>query len=934
MIEISHKQAQHLIREAQDRRLPEEQWAVLYAHLENCLECRAYRERLSSYEHDLHRMLQTRWAAARGPAEGIAERIIRIKNFRKQLLRIVRRSGLYVFGALAIIGYILYREATAPPPPPPSTATPQFGFGSGNSSQTVTPSPLQSEFHDLIAFESHRDGNAEIYLLGTSPEGPQLTNLTQNPAQDTQPAWSPDGQWVAFLSDRTGKNEVYVIHVAGSRLTQLTNSPDIEWSGPLAWSYDGRWLGLSGQKGGLGGAPFLYLVPLDGSSQPSSIGFTFSADPWMRFSPGQPALAYHSTRRPGGIDAVNTNTGLTGAITLPEEPGSILVAGQNGAFDWSLGGRSLVYLDQPASSGQSAHKTSDQIRETDDIDVQNRESFNKIAEKTVDSLPETSHFRAVSWLPRGVIVASLVKEGSGPDDSSACWMIRLSNTKNAAATPLTVPDICVTGGLDHFNWSPDGKWLVVVGRRPAEQTSAIYALRLPDITGRADTSRGQNLLPGSTYIERLAEIPAADLPVKGSSGSQPEYFAEPHVRPDGQMMNYIPKAIPPPEAAPAALIPSPQTPGWIAYRVQRGADSWIVRSRPDGSGYLFLTDSRGVHSCPRISPDRTRVAYLSDDGNPGSGIDEVFITGVDRTNTTRLTHNPFPVAVQAGASAPVLPRYGCPVWSPDSKTLAAILTTKEQTYLAVIPTDGQTPARYFETDAVSNFAPPVWVPAGPGNPAAGNLAAGNLAAGSSQILLIYKTSGQITRLVSVDINASENMQPAKIVAKNQFYPWDDVQDMVLSPDGKRLAITLIFENITGVVNLVAGSTAKLEVLDMASLQAISDIDLPDYDPDTAGLGGLGWQPDGKLWLAQINSLIGAKKTLFERFDPGASRIQTKFEPLTSFDEVAYRAVWIGASWVAYVSESGLWVVNLDEAKAERASPAMLSGEMITDVDAR
>lgn len=918
MIEISHKQAQHLIREAQDRRLPEEQWAVLHAHLENCASCRAYREHLSGYERNLRRLLLMRWASARGPRGEIADIILRRRARRRKIRRIAGRAALYLLGVLLVAGFIFYRSVNAPEPEPPVLPTAAFGVG---PVQTATPSPLQSEFRQVVAFESRQDGNAEIYLINGAPEGALLTNLTQNPAQDTQPAWSPDGQWIAFLSDRTGKNEVYITHVAGSRLTRITHTDDIDWSGPLAWSYDGKWLGLSGRRGGLSGGSFLYLVPLDGKTPPASIAYTYLAEPWMRFSSGQPALAYLSTRRPGALDVINTETGAV--VTLAVQDEQNLFTAQSGDFDWSFSGTSLAYITRSAVQ-QAGSEGGAEIRISPEITTTNQRILLAGQGHVVDGLPAGNRLRAVSWVPNSLVIASLL--ASGEDAGQApCWMIRLTNSNNPAQTPQTLPEICVTGGLGQANWSPDGKWLVVIGRQPSETESAFYALRLPQFTGREDTSRGDTLLAGSTYIERLADLPAADAPAPASLLEfSPVLHAEPRVRPGGALKDFRPRAAPAPAPSAEPLMPPAQARGWVAYTVQSGADSWIVRSRPDGRSNFVLTSTSGEHTCPRIAPDGSRIAYLSDDTGIADGFNEVFVTGLDRKNTVQLTRGAFLVISPTNAPGYSPPHYDCPVWSPDSKYLAAVHRTPGQNYLAIIPVDGQARAKYLMIEDASDFAPPVWVPRDAADPSAGSV----------EILLAYQRASRPTRLVSLNLETSQTMQPADTSLKLQFFNFDDIQHMAVSPDGGFLALSLVDQTIVGDIASIGRPQAGLQIVEMPSMKILSEIDLPNYDPSTTGMGGLFWLPDGSLGQVRVDALLGPRKTLFERIDPNAGRLQVKLETLASFDEVTYRAGWVEQRWVVFASESGFWALDLEQAQAGRASPALLSGEAITDVDWR
>ena len=74
--------------------------------------------------------------------------------------------------------------------------------------------------------------NNEIYVIDV--DGSNERKLTQNPADDNAPAWSPDGKKLAFLSGRDGGG-IYVMNTDGSNLARLT-----EESGVPVWSPDSK----------------------------------------------------------------------------------------------------------------------------------------------------------------------------------------------------------------------------------------------------------------------------------------------------------------------------------------------------------------------------------------------------------------------------------------------------------------------------------------------------------------------------------------------------------------------------------------------------------------------------------------------------------------------------------------------------------------------
>ncbi len=83
---------------------------------------------------------------------------------------------------------------------------------------------------NLIAWESNRDGNWELYMADVSSDGLPV-RLTDDAANDINPFWFPDGGCgqpegarLVFQSDRDGDWEIYLLDVISGELTQLTDN--------------------------------------------------------------------------------------------------------------------------------------------------------------------------------------------------------------------------------------------------------------------------------------------------------------------------------------------------------------------------------------------------------------------------------------------------------------------------------------------------------------------------------------------------------------------------------------------------------------------------------------------------------------------------------------------------------------------------------------
>lgn len=85
-------------------------------------------------------------------------------------------------------------------PEPAEAAAVQPAAEQPSAEPTAEPEPIPCN----VAFDTDRDGNWEIYIMG--PDGENPKNLSNNPADDWDPAISPYGDRIAFVSNRETEN--------------------------------------------------------------------------------------------------------------------------------------------------------------------------------------------------------------------------------------------------------------------------------------------------------------------------------------------------------------------------------------------------------------------------------------------------------------------------------------------------------------------------------------------------------------------------------------------------------------------------------------------------------------------------------------------------------------------------------------------------------
>ena len=136
-------------------------------------------------------------------------------------------------------------------------------------------------FNEII--QARPKVNMEICIVGE-----KLWRITNHPAYDGQPSWSPDGKKIAFVSDRDGNNEIYVMDINGANILRLTNSPGDD-SSP-SWSHDSKWIAFDSDRDG---NAEIYLIDVNGANL-TNITTQFALDSHPSWSPDSAQIAFVS----------------------------------------------------------------------------------------------------------------------------------------------------------------------------------------------------------------------------------------------------------------------------------------------------------------------------------------------------------------------------------------------------------------------------------------------------------------------------------------------------------------------------------------------------------------------------------------------------------------------------------------------------------------
>ena len=458
----------------------------------------------------------------------------------------------------------------------------------GQSDATLFQKPTVSRTHIVFSYAGD--------LWSVRREGGEAVRLTSGVGIETDPVFSPDGNWIAFTGEYDGNVDVFVVAASGGVPKRLTYHPGADSA--VGWTRDGRKVLFSSSMNSYSNFPRLFTIGLDGGFPeevplPMADRGCYSPDgeylayqplvqwqaDWKRYRGGQAEPIWIARLSDSSIEK------------LPRET-------SNDKYPMWVGDKIYFVSDRngPATlfSFDTKSKKVTQLVKNDGLDIKSASAgpdviaYEQFGTIYLYDLKSNSSHKVNIHVDADVVTVRPRYEKVGTRISTA----RLSPTGaravfEARGEIITVPaekgdprNLTRTPGVMERDpaWSPDGKWIAYFSDESGE-----YALHLTEQTGMGQTKR-INL------------------------GSPPSFYLSPTWSPDSKKIAYLDKRL-----------------NLWYLEIDKGIPTKIDKN-PDGLRNDVMN--------PAWSPDSRWITYVKQLDNHLRG---VFVYSLETSKTSQIT---------------------------------------------------------------------------------------------------------------------------------------------------------------------------------------------------------------------------------------------------------------------------------------------------------
>jgi Tol biopolymer transport system component len=473
-----------------------------------------------------------------------------------------------------------------------------------------------------VLYSGQETGNREIYLLSTSGQNPM--NLTNDPADDDEPAASPDGERVAFRSSREGGG-IWVMGRTGEGVRRVTPTGVSAAFNPT-WSPKGDEIAYTTED--------VQLTPLNWERKSELWVVNASTSEQRRlevpdavqasWSPHGHRIAYVSRRQK--TDAGDRSGAGSGRVmdiyTIPAGGGEAVAATDDRETDWSPvwspDGRYLYFVSERGGSMNLWRVAIDEVsgrRLGEPEPIITPAPFLAHPSVSADgrriaytAVVQTSNVQRLTLDPAAAAVKgepAWVTSGSrlwaNPDPSpDGEWVVFYSRDQPEGDIYVSRPDgtgrrqLTSDPAIDRVpRWSPDNTWVAFFSNRSG--ALAVWKIRAADGSGLQQVTETGGVVAWAPDSARLATTevkPFADSPLVVDA-TRPWKAQKPETlpRPDQALRPFVPNAWSPDGSKLAGMIGFSDRGGngVVLYTFATGA---YERLTDFGEWPVWLGDSR------------------------------------------------------------------------------------------------------------------------------------------------------------------------------------------------------------------------------------------------------------------------------------------------------------------------------------------------------